>query len=136
MTAHLRAFAAGLGSLGVAVSCLGATPIGDAHAADDPPADVTTTVKTDAKAVGTAVKRDAKAVAAAAKEGAQQVAVAAKEVAHHVAAATKQGAHEVADAAKQGAAKAKAAVKAERADKAGGKPDGSSDAKADNKPAR
>jgi hypothetical protein len=121
MNAHLRAVVAGFGSFGVVAFGLSAAPVFDAHAADDPPADVATTVKADAKAVGTAVKRDAKVVADAAKEGAQQVAAAAKEVAHHVAVATKQGAHEVAAAAKQGARKAKAAVNADRANKGGGK---------------
>jgi hypothetical protein len=96
-----------------------------AHAADDPPADATATVKADAKAVGTAVKRDAKVVADAAKEGAQQVAVAAKGVAHDVAVATQQAAQEVAAAARQSAEKAKAAAskdKTDKTNKAGDKP--------------
>lgn len=116
MIACLRVFAAGAGSLAVAAFVLCAVPAGCAHAADDPPTNVTATVKANAKAVGTAAKRDAKIVADAAKDGAQHVAAAAKEVAHHVAVATKQGAHEVAAAAKQGAAKAKTAVKGDRAD--------------------
>jgi general stress protein YciG len=109
-------------SLGFALG-LGFASRSIAHGADDPPADVTTKVTSDAKAVGTAVKHDAKVVAEAAKEGAQQVAEAAKEVAHDVAAAGKQGAQEVAAAAKQSAEKAKAAVKpdtVQKTDKAAG----------------
>jgi hypothetical protein len=120
--------------------CWAALALGFASAsvvqgADDPPADVTATVKADAKAVGATVKHDAKVVAEAAKEGAQQVAVAAKEVAHDVAVATKRGAQEVAAAAKQSREKAKAAVKpepTEKTDKSGDKPAGNTN----NKPAQ
>jgi hypothetical protein len=121
-------------SLGFALG-LGFASRSIVHGADDPPADVTTKVTADAKAVGTAVKHDAKVVAEAAKEGAQQVAEAAKEVAHDVAAAGKQSAQDVAAAAKQSAKKAKAAVnpdKGEKTDKAGDKPAGNTN----NKPAQ
>jgi len=111
MARYLRVFIA----LGVVAFGGGPALIPAAHAADDPPADVTATVTADAKAVGAAVKRDAKVVADAAKEAAQQVAVAAKGVAKEVAAA-----------AKQSAKKAKAAVKP---DKTGDKPTGNQDDK-------
>src|SRR5271170_8138013 len=85
-----------------------------AETANDPPADLSSSVSADSKAVGMAVKRDAKAVAQASKEGARHVAAASKEFAHKVAAASKQGAHEVAAAAKRGAEKTKAAVKGKK----------------------
>ena len=129
MTACVRFFVSRLGPLGLVAFGLCVATVLDSHAADDPPADVTPTIKAHAKAVGSAVKRDAKVVADAAKEGAQHVAVAAKEVAHEVAVATKQGAQEVAAAARHGAEKAKAAVKSDRTDKARDKPASNSDNK-------
>ena len=86
-------------------------PVTQLHAADDPPAPLSS-----------AVKHDANVVADHAKDGAKQVAAAAKHVAHEVAAAAKQGAQEVAATAKRGAEKAKAAAHGDSA-KPAGKPD-------------
>lgn len=101
-----------------------ALPLFAVRASDDPPADATTKISTDARAAGEAVKRDARVVAKAAKEGAHKVAGAAKEIAHKVADASKEGAHKVAEASKEGAHKVAAAAKhgAERT-KAAVKPD-------------
>jgi hypothetical protein len=99
------------------VLSLALAPMSVVQAADDQPADATSAVSADAKAVGAAFKHGAKVVAEAAKQDAHHVSVAAKEAAHQVAVTAKEGARQVAAAAKRGAEKTKAAVQGDKTGK-------------------
>jgi hypothetical protein len=94
-----------------AALCLVSTCTSAASAPDNPHADVSATLSSDAKAFGRAVRRDATIVGHAAKDGA-----------HHVAAAAKEFGHEVAAAAKRGTEKPKTAMRGHKVDKSNDTP--------------